>query len=52
MSTNTLATMVPLFDGTNWAEWSDSMKAYLQFSVFKRLLHYDVLTRILQAFGI
>ena len=29
-----------------------SMKTYLHFSVFKRLLHADVLTRILQAFGV
>ena len=29
-----------------------TMKTYLHFSVFKRLLHADVLTRILQAFGV
>jgi len=28
-----------------------SMKTFLHFSVFKRLLHPDVLLRILQAFG-
>ena len=28
-----------------------SMKTYLHFSVFKRLLHAEVLQRIVQAFG-
>lgn len=38
-------------DASSGASQLITMKAYMHFSVFKRLLHADVLTRILQAFG-